>query len=54
MSLLTASITKNDYILAVIYFAFLKNILEQTRRSAIPNLDLTEKIEKVVVTDDKF
>ena len=47
MFLLTASIVKNRHMLAEIYFIFLKNILDQSL--LIPNLDLSEKIGKVVI-----
>ena len=49
MSLLTAFIVKNSHILAGIYFIFLKIVLDQAERLSIPNLDLIEKIGKVVI-----
>ena len=49
MSLLTALIVKNSYILAGIYYVFLKNVLYQTWRLSIPNLDLSQKIGKEVI-----
>ena len=50
MSLLTVPIVKNSHILAGIYFIFLKERPKTKLESlAIPNLDLTEKIEKVVI-----
>ena len=49
MSLLTALIVKNSHILAdLIYSVILKNGLELERLST-PNLDLGEKIRKVVI-----
>ena len=50
MSLLTVPNVENSHILAGIYFIFLKERPKTKLESlAIPNLDLTEKIEKVVI-----
>ena len=49
MFLLTAPIVKNSHILTGIYFIFLKNVLDQLKSLLIPNLDLSEKIGKVVI-----
>ena len=48
MSLLTALIVKNRHILAGIYFIFPKKVFKLERFS-IPNLDLNEKVGKVVI-----
>ena len=51
MPLLAALIVKNSHILSGIYFIFLKNVLEQMWKAFnIPNLDLSEKIGKVVIS----
>ena len=47
--LVTAPIVKNSHILTGIYFIFLKNVLDQLKSLLIPNLDLSEKIDKVVI-----
>ena len=49
MSLLTAPIDKNSHISGRIYFIFLKNLLKQIWKSFIPNIDLSEMIEKSVI-----
>ena len=50
MSLLTALIVKNSNILAGIYFIFPKKTLQtKLERLSIPNLELIEKIRKVVL-----
>ena len=48
MSLLAAPIVKNSYILARIYFVFLKIDLKIIDSLLIPNSDITKKIEKAV------
>ena len=49
-SLLTVPTVKSSNILAGIYFIFLKECPRANLKSlAIPNLDLSEKIEKVVI-----
>ena len=55
MFLLTAPIAKNSHILARIFFIFLKYILEQTWKSLIQNMDLSEKTEiKYLLRKTKF
>ena len=55
MSLLTALIVENSYILAGIYFIFPKKTPKtKLEELSIPNLDLSGKIEKVVIKYDKF
>ena len=50
MSLLTALIVKNSHILAGMYFIFLKTCPRPNlKRLSIQNLDLSEKIGKVVI-----
>ena len=51
MSLLKALIVKNSHILAEIYFIFLKHC---PRPNSIANLNLNERIGKVVIKFDKF
>ena len=48
MSLITTLVFKISHILAVIYFFFLKNVLDLTERF-LPYLVLSEKIRKVVI-----
>ena len=50
VSLLTVPIVKSSHIEARIYFTFLKNILKQTLKFLIPNINLTEKIGKAFKT----
>ena len=54
LCLLTARTVKNSHILAGIYFIILKNNLDQFERLPISNLDLSKKIGKVVIKQDKF
>ena len=49
MYLLTAPSVKNSHILAEIYFIFLKNVLDRTWKAFNINLELSEKIGKVVI-----
>ena len=49
MFLLTAPIVENSHILVKIYFIFLKTFLTKLKSLSIPNLDLSEKIGKVVI-----
>ena len=49
VSSLEALIVKSSHILAGFYFIFLKIVLEQTLKAFNTNLDLSEKIGKVVI-----
>ena len=49
MSLLKALILKNSHILAAIFFTFKKSSWIKLERFSVPNLDLTEKIGKLVI-----
>ena len=49
MSLLSAFIVKSSHILPGIYFIFLKRSDTKLERLSIPNLDISEKIGKVVI-----
>ena len=50
MPLLTALIAKNSLIWSGIYFIFLKvRPRPNSNKNSIPNLDLTEKIGKIVI-----
>ena len=53
--LLTAFTVKNSHIFAGIDFIFLKKTyLTKHERLSIPNFDLSKKIRKVVIKQDKF
>ena len=49
MSLLTTEIVKNGHVLAGIYFIFLKIVIDKTWKFFNTNLDLSEKIGKVII-----
>ena len=54
MSLLTALIVENIHILAGIYITILKNVLNQTWKAFNTDLNLCEKIRKVVLKKGLF
>ena len=55
MSLLTALIVKNSHILAGIYFLFLKKRPRPNLKGIlIPNMELSEKISKLVTKQEKL
>ena len=55
MSLLVALIGENSHGLAEIYFIFLKKTsCTKLERLSMPNLDLSEKIGKVLIRKNKF
>ena len=54
MPLLIGSIIKNSHILDEVYFIFLKNVLEQIESLPISDLDLSEKIGKIVIKKDEI
>ena len=55
MLLLKAPIVKNHLTLAGFYFIFLKkHTRKNLKRLSIPNLDFSEKLQKLLPTKNKF
>ena len=54
ISFLTANFNKNSHFWYIIYFLFLKNVLEQTWNSFMTNFNLSEKIERLLLSKANF
>ena len=54
ISFLTANFNKNSHVWYRIYFLFLKNVLKQTWSSFMTNFNLSEKIERLLLSKANF